>query len=244
MPVFLFFFFFALSAHCKTVKPLSFVLLFLWLILLLYLLGSTAEGHFCPALAHISDTLRLSPDVAGITILAFGNGAADVFSIFAGVQQNNFNIALNEVTGSGAFVTMFVVSAVALVSTASLERYPFIRDATLYLVAQGGLIGIVFDGKIELWESCCLLAFYFSYVAFVIIVQCIQRRRRRRLGLDDDDDGDDENKINVDDDAHGDDDGALGWSSSRDLQSGARHDEARHGRREAATKWSRRVPFT
>jgi Ca2+/Na+ antiporter len=202
------------------VKPLSFVLLFLWLILLLYLLGSTAEGHFCPALAHISDTLRLSPDVAGITILAFGNGSPDVFSIFAGVQQGNFNIALNELTGSGAFVTMCVVSAVALVSKASLERYPFLRDASLYFVAQAGLFGIVFDGKIELWESCCLLVFYFAYVSLVVIVQVVQRRRRRRLGITDD-----ENKLDVGDEdsddagpIHADDDGALGWSSSRDIQ--------------------------
>ena len=101
------------------------------------------------ALSHISDTLRLSPDVAGITILAFGNGSPDVFSIFAGVQQGNFNIALNELTGSGSFVTMCVVSAIALVSTARLDRYPFLRDASFYFFAQAGVFLIVYDGQIE-----------------------------------------------------------------------------------------------
>jgi solute carrier family 24 (sodium/potassium/calcium exchanger), member 6 len=35
----------------------------------------------------------------GITILAFGNGAPDVFSTFAAVTDNNFDIAVGELTG-------------------------------------------------------------------------------------------------------------------------------------------------
>jgi Ca2+/Na+ antiporter len=50
--------------------------------------------------------------VAGITILAFGNGSPDVFSTVAAIQQGKFDIALNELTGSGCFVTMVVVGAV------------------------------------------------------------------------------------------------------------------------------------
>jgi len=204
----------------RGLQPLSYVLLFAWLVTLLYMLGSTAEAHFCPALSHISDTLHLSPDVAGITILAFGNGSPDVFSIFAGVQQGNFNIALNELTGSGCFVTMCVVSAVALVSNARLDRYPFLRDASLYFCAVALVFGVVFDGKIELWESLCLLAFYFCYVALVVVVQIVQKRRARRAALaaaadGDEHSGDDSNgPIDAGDEA-----GALGWGASRDVQS-------------------------
>jgi Ca2+/Na+ antiporter len=205
----------------RGLQPLSYVLLFAWLVTLLYMLGSTAEAHFCPALSHISDTLHLSPDVAGITILAFGNGSPDVFSIFAGVQQGNFNIALNELTGSGCFVTMCVVSAVALVSNARLDRYPFLRDASLYFCAQALVFGVVFDGKIELWESLCLLAFYFCYVALVVVVQIVQKRRARRAALaaaDDDNDEHSGDESNGPIDA-GDEAGALGWGASRDVQS-------------------------
>jgi hypothetical protein len=55
-------------------KWLATTIMIAWLLALLFFLGSTAEFHFCPALSHISETLRLSPDVAGVTILAFGNG--------------------------------------------------------------------------------------------------------------------------------------------------------------------------
>ena len=40
----------------------------------------TAEDYFCPVLSIISDRLSLSPEVAGITILALGNGFFSSFS--------------------------------------------------------------------------------------------------------------------------------------------------------------------
>lgn len=205
----------------------SFVLLFLWLVVLLYMLGATAEDHFCPALSHIADTLRLSPDVAGITILAFGNGSPDVFSIFAAVQQGKFNIALNELTGSGSFVTMAVVSAIAFFSVARLNRYPFVRDASLYFGAQAFVFYVVYDGKITLAESIGLLVYYFLYVALVVVVQAVLKRRA--AGSDDasqqlrsapsDDADNEEDYFSAGADAL---DGHLGWGASDVRRSVAR----------------------
>lgn len=44
-------------------------------------------SSFCPALTVISAILRLSQNVAGVTLLALGNGAPDIFSAFAAVNQ-------------------------------------------------------------------------------------------------------------------------------------------------------------
>jgi sodium/potassium/calcium exchanger 6 len=57
------------------------LLLLLWLLVLFVVLGTTAEDFFCPALGAISDTLGLSDNVAGVTFLALGNGAPDIFSV-------------------------------------------------------------------------------------------------------------------------------------------------------------------
>lgn len=54
---------------------LFFVLSVVWVLILFYMLSNTAEENFCPALTEISRILRLSPDVAGVTFLALGNGA-------------------------------------------------------------------------------------------------------------------------------------------------------------------------
>lgn len=52
-----------------------------------YLLSMASEDFFCPVLSDISLHLNLSPEIAGITILAFGNGSADVFSTIAAIHE-------------------------------------------------------------------------------------------------------------------------------------------------------------
>jgi Ca2+/Na+ antiporter len=48
---------------------------------------TAAERFFCPSLEFIADRLKLSPAVAGATLLSFGNGAPDVFTQLAAVRQ-------------------------------------------------------------------------------------------------------------------------------------------------------------
>ena len=65
---------------------LTFVLV-VWLVLLISLLATTADYYFVPPLEYLSfSMLKLSPEVAGITLLALGNGAPDVFGALAGIN--------------------------------------------------------------------------------------------------------------------------------------------------------------
>ncbi|CAM9711330.1 unnamed protein product, partial [Heterosigma akashiwo] len=64
---------------------LSLFLFAVWAAFLIYLLGQTADVYFSPCLATISEGLGLSDDTAGVTILALGNGAPDVFASVAAV---------------------------------------------------------------------------------------------------------------------------------------------------------------
>ena len=48
---------------------------------------------------------RLSQNIAGVTILAFGNGAPDIFSALASVQQARPELLLGGLFGAGIFVT-------------------------------------------------------------------------------------------------------------------------------------------
>ena len=63
--------------------PFMFGAYIIWCCLLLYVLGTTADQYFAPALIQLSDWLGLRPRVAGVTLLALGNGAPDVFSVIA-----------------------------------------------------------------------------------------------------------------------------------------------------------------
>ena len=69
----------------------------LWICILFIGLGVSADDYFCPNLAIISKTLRLSHNIAGVTILAFGNGAPDIFSALASVNQARPELLLGKV---------------------------------------------------------------------------------------------------------------------------------------------------
>jgi sodium/potassium/calcium exchanger 6 len=91
-----------------TLPIFSFILLVCF-----YLLGDTANRYLSNALTTISDKFNFSQNLAGVTLLAFGNGAPDVISSFVasdGPDGLNFNIA--SAAGAGVFLTAFVLSAV------------------------------------------------------------------------------------------------------------------------------------
>ena len=62
-------------------QPLYYIISIIFIIIYFYLLGDTAESYFSPSLFKISRYLSLSPNLAGITLLALGNGSPDLSSI-------------------------------------------------------------------------------------------------------------------------------------------------------------------
>jgi len=129
-----------------------------------------SSQYFCPALSVVANFLRMTPDLAGLTLLALGNGSTDVSSIFVAVTTNNFGIAAGEIFGAGVFVTTVVVAIVSMVRETALLKYSFLRDVLFYF---GGVLGaslLINDGDITLWKALLLLAYYLLYVASALIM--------------------------------------------------------------------------
>ena len=77
--------------------------------MLICALGSTADAFFIPQLNYLSALLRLPPDVAGITLLAFGNGAPDVFTAIAVARETDFPLLLSDILGGAVFTATVVL---------------------------------------------------------------------------------------------------------------------------------------
>lgn len=159
---------------------LSFPSLSLLLILLFYLLARTASDRFSPAVSLLSSSLRLSPSMAAVTLLALGNGAPDLFASIAALHTGQARTGLAAIVSAGAFVSAFVFGAVAALSPTSpfpLEPSPFIRDVFFYLLSASALFYIYLSAEIFLWQAVGLVFFYVFFVGLVFWMDSSVDRR-------------------------------------------------------------------
>ena len=85
-----------------------------------YMLASTADEYLSPSLEALNNKFGFSESLAGVTLLAFGNGAPDVFSAIAAARSGKEDLStesillgISSLLGSSIFIT----SVVMLLST-------------------------------------------------------------------------------------------------------------------------------
>ncbi|KAK5123907.1 hypothetical protein LTR85_002103 [Meristemomyces frigidus] len=169
--------------YCKLphVKAIGFIILIAWLGLLFSTIGIAASDFFCINLSTIASILGMSESMAGVTLLAFGNGSPDVFSTFAAMSTNSGSLAVGELFGAAGFITAVVAGSMALIRPFHVAKKSFIRDVGFFVVAAGFSMVFLWDGKLNLWECLAMVIFYVFYVTFVVVWHWwIGRRRKRR----------------------------------------------------------------
>lgn len=144
-----------------------------WLVILFYLLGDTASNYFCSSLEGLSDILKLSPTLAGITLLSLGNGAPDVLSsIISFSSEGTRDIGLNSILGGEFFVSSVVVGIINISVSKhgrKISGSSFVTNVVFLLFCLSFLLGILIMGKINLWGALSLLSLYLIYV-FVVFM--------------------------------------------------------------------------
>lgn len=148
-------------------KPLAMIIIILWLMLLFTTLGIVAGDFFSVNLSSLAQSLNFSDALAGVTFLAFGNGAPDIFSTFAAMKSNSHSLALGELLGAAAFITSVVAGSMALIKPFAVVKASLIRDGLVLIVAMAFLIYVMADGYLRLPHCICMLAIYAVYVVIV-----------------------------------------------------------------------------
>ena len=183
-------------------------------------LAVTAEQFFVPALKNIATALRLSDDVAGATLLSFGNGAPDIFAQIAALSHrdagDSIALALGAVAGAGAFIASFVFPCVVLFALRdgnrylALDKWSFTRDVGFFATAFALALRFFVDGTVEAFEAASLFTLYLVYLVVLFTGRRARRLLRKtieflkgELDSDDDDEssvdwGDDDNDDDVD----------------------------------------------
>lgn len=162
--------------------PLVGVLYGFWLLLLFAGLGTTAERFFCPALEYIASSLKMSQNIAGMTIVAFGNGAPDIFSAIAAFSNSNpgvASVAIGALLGAAVLLTTGVIGFVTITRSFEVAKRPFLRDMVFFIATAFWTFYLVYYGEINLYHSIGFIALYIFYVMFCIVGRFINQRFRQ-----------------------------------------------------------------
>ena len=145
-------------------------------------LGITASDFFSPNLATAAKSLYMSESLAGVTLLAFGNGSPDLFSTYSALKAGSASMALGELIGAAFFICTVVVGSMCVTRPFKVFKKPFLRDLVLFNIAVIFTIVMLFDGKLRAWEASLMIVFYFSYVLLVMAATYwwSSKRKRRR----------------------------------------------------------------
>lgn len=166
--------------YCRisTAQPVGLIVLLLWMIFLFSSLGVVAGDFLAVNLNSIAQNLQISDTLAGVTFLALGNGAPDIFSTIAAMGENSNNLAFGELIGAAAFITGVVSGSMALVRPFDVVKVPLVRDAIFLIATIVFLLYILSDGYLRLWHCVTLLLIYLVYIVVVVSWHWWHARRR------------------------------------------------------------------
>jgi len=153
-------------------------ILFLGLALLFRLLGSTAEEYFSPSLEFFSFKLGLPPRFAGVTLLALGNGAADVSSTMNAISsdtKNGYQLSLGALTGAAMFITTVVAGAVVLANGGLKCRGALVRDVLALAITCVVVALNLEEGKVTQRTESLFISMYIIFVAIVLLADIYHR---------------------------------------------------------------------
>lgn len=166
----------------------------IWMAALIWLLNDTAQEYFVPPLVYWARRLRLSPEVAGATLVALGNGAPDFFAITTATGVEDLPLALSELLGAmlcvlcvtggciflaaaarsgGKAVSKHPGSATPLVGYRRRPAEPLdfssCAESVVALAAAVAYMAfIMYDGQITTKEAAVMPCGYFVYLVALV----------------------------------------------------------------------------
>ncbi|ELW63717.1 Sodium/potassium/calcium exchanger 6 [Tupaia chinensis] len=116
----------------------------------------------------------------GVTFLAFGNGAPDIFSaLVAFSDPRTASLAFGALFGAGVLVTTVVAGGIAILHPFTAASRPFLRDIIFYMGAVFLTFTALYLGRVTLAWALGSLGLYVFYVLTVVLCTWLYRWRRR-----------------------------------------------------------------
>jgi len=174
---------FAPWSFCSSLSPVFAIstlspFILLGLIILFRLLGSTAEDFFSPSLEMFSTELGLPPRFAGVTLLALGNGAADVSATVNAIvsdPENGYKMSLGALTGAAMFVSCVVSGSVVMAAGGMNCRGALVRDVIFFIFTVLVVFTTLSTGTVGSKAIFIFTGMYLFYVGIVLVADVYHR---------------------------------------------------------------------
>lgn len=166
--------------YCTGRKSFSVTIIVTSLVFSFVSLGLTASDYLCPNLYTISKFLDLSDNLAGLTLLAVGNGSPDVLGTFKALNIGSAGLAVSELVGAALFILTVVVGSISIVSPFKVPKYHFMRDVMFYTVVSVLLWFSLVAGQFNVYNSAVLALVYVVYVIVAVYSHSWLRKNTRK----------------------------------------------------------------
>lgn len=152
-------------ASSSTSQLAFLVFIILWLLLLFVTIGTAASDYLAVNLNTISSMLGLSPAMAGVTFLAYGNGASDLVSTYTAMSVGSGSLAVGELIGAASFITAVVAGVMVCYHPMIFRTHrDFYINVFFFTLAVSLVLYFLSDGVLKAWECIAMLILYVAYV--------------------------------------------------------------------------------
>ncbi len=149
-------------------------------IILLYL----AAGWLVKGSGSLARSLGVPPIVVGLTVVAFGTSAPELFVSLTSALQDSPMIAVTNVIGSNICNIALVLGLSVLIKPMLCDRSVRRRDFPLMLVISLVVLAFSLDGKLSRWEGAILFLGVIAYTIFNYRVALRQKAVGRKAAIE------------------------------------------------------------
>jgi cation:H+ antiporter len=111
----------------------------------------------------------ISPHVIGLTVIAFGTSAPELFVSLKAAYHGSPGIAIGNVIGSNIANILLMIGTVGVICPFICTGRSLKRDCFVLLAATVVFIALAGEGMIEFWHGVIMLAGLFGYLSYCYV---------------------------------------------------------------------------
>jgi cation:H+ antiporter len=119
--------------------------------------------------SRLASTVGLSPLVIGLTVVAFGTSAPELFISVTSAWRGQADLALGNVVGSNIFNVLFILGISALVTPLVVSARLVRLDVPVLIVVSALVWALGLDGRIGRVDGALLVAGLVGYTVFTVV---------------------------------------------------------------------------